>query len=327
MRYGTTYKITKNGGTFMIKTEIKNYKNYGRVLSLSNGVVETCVTVDVGPRIIFYGFIDGQNIMCDNRNAFEPKCDKEFQDFFGTGKKWENLGGHRIWTSPESYPETYYPDLTPVKYEITENGAIFTPDAETENGVQKQLEIKLDPDDTNMQFTMRVTNISDKPLEFSIWGLTVSAQGGTLIIPMNDNDTVLLANRNMSIWPYTDLSDSRIHFGKRYVTLKQDPDIVDPLKLGFDLNNAQVYYCLNDDIFCKRYETYHPTQKYPDNNCSFETYDCDIFLEIESLSPLKCVSPSETVSLTEHWSLFKKPCDCDTGFTDETAIDNLLNKL
>lgn len=309
----------------MIRTEIKEYLNFGKVLSISNGVVEAYVTIDVGPRIIRYGFVGGQNFMCDNRNAGAPRCDEKFQNFFGAGKKWEILGGHRIWTSPESYPETYYPDLDPVKYEITQYGAIFTPKAEKENGIQKQLEIKMDPDDTNMQIIMRITNIAPAPQEFSLWGLTVSAVGGTLIIPMNTNDTGLLANRNISVWPYTDLSDKRLHFGNRYVTLRQDTNIAQALKLGFDLNNAEVFYCLNDDIFLKKYETRHTKEKYPDNNCSFETYACDSFLEIESLSPLRTLKLGETLFLTEHWALHKKPCDVD--FNDDDSIDNLLNNL
>ncbi|MBQ8267448.1 MAG: hypothetical protein IJZ21_03595, partial [Clostridia bacterium] len=99
----------------MIKTELKDYLDYGKVLSLSNGVIEAYVTIDVGPRIIRFGFVGGQNIMCDNRAAGTPKDDAEFENFFGKGKKWEILGGHRIWTSPESYPASYYPDLQPVK--------------------------------------------------------------------------------------------------------------------------------------------------------------------------------------------------------------------
>lgn len=309
----------------MIKTEIKDYLNYGKVLSVSNGIIEAYITVDVGPRIIRFGYVGGQNIMCDNRDVMAPKDDKEFHDFFGQGKKWEILGGHRIWTSPESYPHSYYPDLDPVKYEITSDGAIFTPNAEIENGLQKQLEVKMNPDDTNMCVTMRVTNIAENPQEFSIWGLTVSALHGTLIVPMNTNDTELLANRNISVWPYTNLADSRVHFGKKYVTLRQDINIEQSFKLGFDLNDAKVYYCLGEDIFEKSFVTHHGCEKYPDNNCSFETYTNAGFIEVESLSPLKSVSPNETVSLTECWSMHKKPCDVD--FNNDNSIDDMLSKL
>ena len=63
----------------MIKTELKDYLDYGKVLCLTNGVIEAYVTIDVGPRIIRFGFVGGQNIMCDNRAAGTPKDDAEFE--------------------------------------------------------------------------------------------------------------------------------------------------------------------------------------------------------------------------------------------------------
>ena len=106
--------------------EIESYKDYGKVISISNGIIETLVTVDVGPRVIFFGKIGGQNIMNDNRECFGTLTDEAFENFFGQGTFFENLGGHRIWLSPESYPETYNPDNYAVDYKKTENGAVFS---------------------------------------------------------------------------------------------------------------------------------------------------------------------------------------------------------
>ena len=305
--------------------EIEAYKDYGKCVCITNGIIEAYVTVDIGPRIIRFGYTGGKNILCSNRKAFGPKDDKVFTDYYGEGKHWENLAGHRIWTSPERYPETYYPDLEAVAYEKTEYGAVFTPNPEKENGVAKSLEIKMDSDDTNMQITMRVQNISDKPKDFAVWGLSVSEKGGTLVIPMNENDTGLLPNRIVSVWPYTDMSNDRIYFGDRYVTLRQDEKYTKPIKLGFDLNCGTVYYCLGDDIFRKSYDTNHPSGKYPDGGCSFETYTNENMIEVESLGELKTVAPGETSSLTESWSLCKKPCDTD--FKDDKSIDEMLSRL
>ncbi len=305
--------------------EIESYKDYGKVVSISNGSIEAYVTVDIGPRIIRFGYVGGQNFMQDNRNEVGFKDGEEFENYFGKGKKWENLGGHRIWTSPEAYPETYYPDLTPVSFELTENGAVFTPDAETENGLAKQLEIAMSDTSDEMQVTMRVKNISSENKEFAIWGLTVSSKGGTLIVPMNTNDTGLLANRNISVWPYTDMSDDRIYWGKKYITLRHEADAEHPIKLGFDLNGGTVHYVLGEEIFTKSYETLHPKAKYPDNNCSFETYTCAAFTEVESLGELKNLKPDEASVLTENWKLSKKPCDVD--FKNGESIDSFVNKI
>lgn len=306
----------KNAGT---------YKDYGKVLSVSNGTVEALVTTDLGPRVIFYGFIGGQNFMNDNRPYFGTKTDEAYEKHFGKGTFWENLGGHRIWISPESYPETYNPDNYSVDYEITQSGAVFKPRAEIANGVKKELEIVMSDSGTDMQVIMRVTNISNEDKNFAIWGLSVSATGGTAIIPMNTNDTGLLSNRIISVWPYTDLSDDRIYYGKKYITLRQDTAKTSPIKLGFDLNCGKIHYVLGDEVFTKSYETLHPTAKYPDGGCSFETYDCGGFIELESLGELRTVKPNETSVLTENWSITKKPCEVD--FRNDVSIENFCSKL
>ena len=304
--------------------EIASFKDYGRVLSVTNGKIEAKVTLDLGPRVIYFGFAGGQNFMNDNRKSFGTKTDKEYEDYFGKDTFWENLGGHRIWLSPESYPETYSPDNYRVEYKQTENGALFIPRPEKENGVQKTLEIIMG-EDNEMQVKMAVTNITSKPKEFSIWGLSVSAVGGTAIIPMNTNDTGLLSNRIISVWPYTDLSDDRIFYGKRFITLRQDVNAKTPIKLGFDLNCGKIHYVLGNEVFTKSYETLHPTAKYPDGGCSFETYSCDAFIELESLGELKEVKPNETSTLVETWTLTKKPCDVD--LKDDNSIGDFCEKL
>lgn len=306
-------------------TALENYKDYGRVISISNGIIEAFVTIDVGPRIIRFGFIGGANIMCDDRKGAGERTDKEYEEFFGIGKKWENMGGHRIWTSPESYPYCYNPDDCEVTVQKTENGAIFIPPAEKGTNLQKQLEIRMDNDDASMQVTMRVTNLDKKDKEFSVWGLSVCGKGGTLIIPMNDNDTGLLANRKIIVWPYTDLTDKRIYLGKNYITLKQDENAKTPIKLGLDLNKATAYYCKANNIFCKRIESALPKGNYPDGGCNFETYTNDVFIEVESLGELKTVKCGETSVHNEMWSLYK--ADTDINFKSEEDIDNLLSNI
>lgn len=304
---------------------LENYKDYGRVVEISNGIIEAYVTIDLGPRIIRFGFVGGENIMCDDRANAGNRTDKEYEEFFGKGKKWENMGGHRIWTSPESYPYCYNPDDQEVAVKVTENGAIFTPPAEKGTNLQKELEINIDNDDASMQVTMRVTNLDKEDNEFSIWGLSVCGKGGTLIIPMNDNDTGLLSNRKIIVWPYTDLTDDRIYFGKRYITLHQDENAETPIKLGLDLNKATVYYCKNGNVFCKRIESNLPNGNYPDGGCNFETYTNDIFIEVESLGELKAVKGGETATHREMWSL----CNTSTNinFKSEEDIDNLLSNI
>ena len=46
----------------MITKRYKLYKNFGKCMEISNGTVKALVTVDIGPRVIYYG-VKGMNIM------------------------------------------------------------------------------------------------------------------------------------------------------------------------------------------------------------------------------------------------------------------------
>lgn len=302
---------------------IESYKDYGRVLEIQNGVIKAAITIDIGPRIIFFGFCGGQNIMCDNRKLLGGKTDKSYQNLFGTGKKWENLGGHRIWAAPEEWPFTYTPDDSPVTYTQTKDGAVFTSDASENAGFKKTLEIKMDSNDANMQVKMKIKNISGVTRDYAIWALTVSTTSGTLILPMNNDDTGLLPNRTISVWPYTDIKDSRYTLSDKYAVIKNTPE-ESPMKLGFNLKRGNAYYFVGGDVFRKEFNSLHGEEEYVDGGCSFETYNCGNFIEIETLSPIKRIAPQGEIEHTEAWSLYK--CE-NPDLSNDDAIDKTLKKL
>ena len=74
--------------------EIENYKSYGKCVSISNDKIEALVTIDLGPRIIYFGFKNGQNFMCNDRDGLGFLNRDNYEDFFGKGRKWESYGGH-----------------------------------------------------------------------------------------------------------------------------------------------------------------------------------------------------------------------------------------
>ncbi len=303
--------------------ELDSYKDYGRALEIENGIIRAVVTLDIGPRIIFFGFLGGKNIMCDNRKLLGGQTDKAYENLFGSGKKWENLGGHRIWVSPEEWPLTYTPDDLPVTYQKTENGAIFTSDASKNAGFKKTLEIKMDSDDANMQVIMTIENIGDVMCDCALWALTVCTTGGTLVLPMNNDDTGLLSNRLISVWPYTDMKDCRFDISDKYAVIENTAE-ERPMKLGFDLKRGNSYYFVNGDVFRKEFDTFHGEKQYFDNGCSFETYNCDKFIEIETLSPAEKLSPQEKIEHIESWSLYKAE---NLNFGSDEAIDEMLKEL
>lgn len=304
--------------------EIQNHKEYGKCLSINNGNIEALVTLDIGPRIISFGYIGQENVMFDERYKFEPMGGKEFDNHYFKGAAWENLGGHRLWIAPESLPETYNPDIKPVEYVINDNSVLFSQAPQTQNGVQISIEITMDEQKSEMLVKHFGKNISNQEKEFALWPITVMAQNGIEIIPLNTNDSGLLPNRNLTFWPYSKLTDERLRISNKYIILKQDPNNTDAFKIGVDCNKGVGYYVLNNSVFSKEYQ-HIMFGNYPDFSASYESYTNETILEFETLCPLSKVAPNESIVHTEKFVLYKKPELVD--FSCDEKIDEFINKL
>ena len=268
----------------------------GRTLELSNGKIVVGVTLDVGPRIIKLQKPDGENLMFED---VADNVNKDVSAVYGEGKKWHIYGGHRIWLSPESL-ETYYPDNAPVVSELKPNGAVFTPPAWTERGVQPVLDLEFAPDGA-LEVRMRVKNISDVKQKLCVWGLTVMKCGGTLTLPLSTEDTGFLANRNLVLWHYTDVRDPRLTIANDRIILTGSTDAESPLKIGTYLNEIRAFYRYGDTLFTK--ECISKPGEYPDFTCNFETYTSELIHECETLSAAEEVAPGEEIIHTEKWRL------------------------
>lgn len=268
----------------------------GRTLELSNGKIVVGVTLDFGPRIIKLQKPDGENLMFED---VADNVNKDVSAVYGEGKKWHIYGGHRIWLSPESL-ETYYPDNAPVVSELKPNGAVFTPPAWTERGVQPVLDLEFAPDGA-LEVRMRVKNISDVKQKLCVWGLTVMKCGGTLTLPLSTEDTGFLANRNLVLWHYTDIRDPRLTIANDRIILTGSTDAESPLKIGTYLNEIRAFYRYGDTLFTK--ECISKPGEYPDFTCNFETYTSELIHECETLSAAEEVAPGEEIIHTEKWRL------------------------
>lgn len=305
--------------------EIKKieYKNYGKCLMLDNGVCTAIVTVDVGPRILGF-FLNGkENMFFEDENREFVWEGKLMDDYYGRGSVSYNYGGHRLWAAEESAPETTYPDVNPVAVEYTGNGVILRSEPETVNGIQKTLKIELDEDAARATVKHDVTNISASPKKFAPWGLTVLAPGGIEIIPQPMRDTGLVSNRKLILWPYTDMSDDRLYWGKEFITLKQDQNAEVPIKIGINLEDGYACYVNRGQVFIKKID-HHIFRSYPDYGCSLETYTNSKFIELESLGEYKEVEPNDTIVHTETWEL--KECNEAFDRKDPASIKSFVEK-
>jgi hypothetical protein len=273
-------------------TEQVMFRGWPHCRRLTNGTVDVVVTTDVGPRVARYGFVDGDNMLCEVRD----------EDGITGGDTWHTFGGHRLWHSPEAEPRTYQPDNTPVPFDEWERSIILKPPVEPVTGIQKEMEVSLDPTGTGVTVKHHLINRGLWPVRLAAWAITVMAPGGVQVIPQTRTDTGLLPNRCVALWPYARMNDPRVTWGDRFIVLHQDPAVRQPFKLGLTNESGWAVYFNKHSVFVKRFSSVRG-EAYPDFGVNYESYATDFMLEMETLSPLRTLEPGESVEHVESWLL------------------------
>jgi hypothetical protein len=279
-----------------------SYRGWKNAYRISNATVELVVLADVGPRIVSYALVGGENIFHE-----VPE-----QAGLTGGAEFRLYGGHRLWVWPE-VDRTYFPDNSAVTVSQSDSGLSFTAPVERaapESNLQKELEVKLD-EGSRITITHRVTNRDSRSTELALWAPTMMKAGGRVILPLPpraamDKDHFQSVGP-LTLWSFTDFADSRWVLGTEYVQLQQqtNPTGRFPEQMTGIYNPAGwgAYY-LNGTVFVKTAPVI-PGALYPDFGCNFEVFTNPDFLELESLSPKVQLGPGENACHTESWALFK----------------------
>ena len=278
--------------------EIEEYKNYGRCAALSAGGFKALITVDIGPRIIFYGTRDGRNVLFEDEDGTVKNSGEYFDRNFGDGTAWYLYGGHRMWKAPED-DASYFPDNRPVSYSIGKDSVKFVQEPQINTGLQFSINVSISKNG-GLTLTHAVQNIGKNAVKASLWAITAMKAGGTAYVPLSRVDTGYLPNNSFSHWPYNDLADGRLTYSGGYMLLRHDGQNVKPFKIGTLSKDGLAAYSVDGLFFIKKFP-YANGAVYPDRNCNFESYTSKLFLELESLSPLYVIEPNEVAEHTEHW--------------------------
>lgn len=276
-----------------IQVQEVSYGGWEHCITVSNGYVELVATTEVGPRIVDFRRVDGDNVFFQDENVV------------GTTESdaWEVYGGHRLWHSPEAHPRTYQPDNDPIDYELTPTGCRLIQPVEAETQIQKTIEIEMAAAEPAVEITHALTNEGHWPVECAPWAISVCKPGGTAVVPFPDGDPAeLLPDRSLVFWPSTDPSDDRLRYVDDHVLV--DHADGPELKIGANALDGWTAYVVDDLSFVKTFE-YDSTATYPDRGSSVEVFMIDALLELETLGPLVELDPDETTRHTEHWHLFE----------------------
>lgn len=279
----------------------ENYKNFGKCIVLDNGDCTVKITVDIGPRIIYYALGGMENILKEDIDRKTVRDSRELHDFFGTEENWYIFGGHRLWSSPESWPGSYTPDNGAVAVRIEGNRVILTPDDREKVGERHGMTVELSEKGSSLTIGHTITNISDHPLRLAPWCLTVADRGGVELLPQCRKETGLLSNRRLVLWEYTDVNDERFYADNEYLTLRQT-EKAEKFKVGMNNEDGWCAYLNKGQLFVKRFD-FDPDAEYPDFGCNCETFTDPEIMEIETLGALRTLQPGETSAHEERWEL------------------------
>jgi hypothetical protein len=298
------------------------YRGWNNAYKISNGTVELIVLADVGPRIISYRFIGGEN------QLHEVEAD------IGQlgGSNFRLYGGHRLWVSPE-LESTYFPDNLPVSVSDQGNKVRFTAPVEQPppgQSLQKELEVELASSGSEVSITHRLTNHNRRAIQLAPWAPTMLPPGGNAILPLPpkaamDKDHYQSVGV-LAMWSFTDLGDSRWIFGTEYIQLKQLSEPTGRFKeqmCGIYNPAGWGAYYRDGHLFVKRAPVI-PGARYPDFGCNFEVFTNPDFLELEILGPLEELRPAESIIHSEHWWLFSNVAD---GTSDDWVRSDIISLI
>jgi hypothetical protein len=279
--------------------EVIEFAGWPKCIRLTNGPVEMVVTTAVGPRVIRLGFVGGQNLF---------KVFRETEGLTG-GDEWHSFGGHRLWHAPEVVPRTYAPDNVPVEHSW-DGKTLLLRSVEPENGLEKETGLTLSPSAAQVSVVHRIVNRNPWAVELAAWALSVMAPGGRAIFPQEEfrpHPDCLVPARPLVLWHFTDMTDPRWTWGRRYIQLRQDPAATSKQKVGMLNTAGWAAYVLGGEVFVKRYG-FDPAATYADMGCNTETYTDPGILEIETLGPLTKIEPGASLEHRESWLLAKAEC-------------------
>ena len=224
-------------------------------------------------------------------------------------------GGHRLWASPEIPMITYAPDDEPCGVTTMPDGVAIIGRADRA-GLVKGINMMLADGGARVDHVL--TNAGSEPIEVAPWAITQLRLGGEAIIPIEGqaDPNRLQANRSLVMWPYTDLTDSRVTFHSDALSVRAEAGPA--FKVGTGPDPGRLGYLLDGHLFTK---TVVPSNHgpYPDRGAVGQFFLGDAFCELETVGPLVTLEPGEETAHREVWEIE----ECDSF---ESAVTRLIGE-
>lgn len=253
--------------------------------SIENELLRLEYLTEEGPRIIglYARGVEG-NLLAETPHVHWPTPHGEYY----------LRGGHRLWTAPED-PFYTCPEQG---LHVTHHESLVLKSPVDEAGLQKDIVIRLD--ENRVHLSHRVTWHRGTPIELAPWTITQMPLGGIAILPLPHKDG-LHPDRNLVLWPYTEMNDDRFELQDDMILVHGRAEEF-PFKVGAFNSHGWIAYALGRALFIKRFSI-DTAARYPDFGCTAEIYVKDSCLELESLGTLKVLNPGEFAVYDETWEI------------------------
>jgi hypothetical protein len=265
-------------------------------IQLKNDHLALWLTKDVGLRILGLSYQGGESILVILPDAVIP---------VEGASDYTLRGGHRLWYAPEIPKITYITDDKPVETKIKGTKIEQIQPIDQPTGIQKSWRIELDPDRAEVKINHLLENRGSSTFELAPWAISMLRPGGIGCIPLNtdlEDEFGLQPNRQLVLWPYTDISSPCLKFTERALFVSADMK-EGALKIGAPNPLGWIAYSYNGTLFIKK-TAFQGEKYYLDRYASSQIYCNPDLIELETLGPVVRLKPGEGVEHMERWQIY-----------------------
>lgn len=277
-------------------TEI-NYKEYGKCLRVTNDIIEVIVSIQYGPRIIKYGYVNDINHFAE---GIEDKVVTENGDYY-------IIGGHKFLYLSENENNVYVPDNKKVQYESIENGIRFIQETEERTYLQKIIEIVFEGD-AKLKVLHKIVSTNPFDVNVSMSAITTMNNNGIELIPLEKSQGNA-PDKSFVFWPYSNLKDPRVYFGDKYIAMKVNENVYENFRIGFNMKLTRALYYSRNQLFVKEVQEEKSLEKcssYPNMGSKYESFISKNYIEMQTNSPKHLLKSNGCIEHLEIWNLYKE---------------------
>lgn len=250
------------------------------------------VATGFGPRITGLRHHQGTPLFA----SLPPELGLEHDDGF-----YRFHGGHRLWAAPEIAPVTYAPDDHECVV-TSEGDSVLISAPPDRPGLVKEIEVTAEGDELVVEH--RLSAASGSSIAVAPWAITQVPLGGMAILSLAGTSTAPLPDRQIVLWPYTDLDDPRIRLQGGAVVVAAEA--ASELKIGTGPTAGRIGYLREGWLFVKTLEGAGGGEV-PDFGAVHQVYVGDDFCELENMGGIETVSTEATARLIERWRALQCP--------------------